>query len=144
MSKLPHLDFFESKQKAIDHVVWLNFKYRVAGLRFGVIDGPDDNWAVCEDATAQDIGMSFIDNLPDDYAKLSYEHLDTIRNEQDPLPFWEEITGLVSVADSEILRFIISQKLPLEHIIRHELASRGYDQNSRWCGFEEARKIWLK
>jgi hypothetical protein len=48
------------------------------------------------------------------------------------------------VADGEILRFIISHKVPLDKIIRHELACRGYDQNSRWCGFEEARKIWLK
>jgi hypothetical protein len=144
MSKLPHLDFFESEQKAIDHAVCLNFKYRVAGLKFGVMDGPDDNWAVCEDATAQDMGMSFLDNLPDDYADLSYEHLDAIRNEQDPLPFWEKITGLFSVADGEILRFIISHKVPLDKIIRHELACRGYDQNSRWCGFDEARKIWLK
>jgi len=144
MSQVPHLDFFESQDKAIAHAVWLNFKYRVAGLSFGVIHGPDDNWAVCEDVTAQELEMSFLDILPGDLSGFTYTQLDDIRNDQNPLPFWEKITGLFSVADGEVLRFILKQNIPLEKIIRHELACRGYDENSRWCGFDKAREVWLK
>lgn len=42
------LDLFDDPQKAIDHALWLNFKYRIAKIRFGVIYGPERGWAVCE------------------------------------------------------------------------------------------------
>jgi hypothetical protein len=116
----------------------------VARLRFGVIQGPDDNWAVCEDVTAQELEMSFLDILPGDLSGLTYTQLDDIRNDQNPLPFWEKITGLFSVADGEVLRFILKQDIPLEKIIRNELACRGYDEHSRWCGFDKAREVLLK
>ena len=30
--KDPYLDLFDEKQKAIDHALWLNFKYRIAKI----------------------------------------------------------------------------------------------------------------
>ncbi len=59
------------------------------------------------------------------------------------LPHWETITGMFSVADGEILRYLLYAKIPIEMFVRHELASRGYDKNHRWCGFDKAEKIWL-
>lgn len=137
------LDLFNNQQKAIDHAMWLNFKYRIAGIVFGVLNGPNKNWAVCEQATVDEMEMSFLKILPKDYSELSYRKLDIIRQEQEPLPFWESIVGMVSVTDGEILRFILENKIPLDKIIRHELALRGFDKNHRWCGFEKARDIWL-
>ena len=34
MKEDDYLDVFESKQKAIDHCLWLNFKCRIAQIRF--------------------------------------------------------------------------------------------------------------
>jgi hypothetical protein len=137
------LDLFDDQQKAIDHAMWLNFKYRIAGIVFGVIPGRKNDWAVCEEAVAKEIELSFFDLLPKDYSTMSYKHLDDIRRDKEPLPHWESIIGMVSVTDGEILRYILKNKIPLDKIIRHELALRGYDENHRWCGFDKAREIWL-
>jgi hypothetical protein len=51
---------------------------------------------------------------------------------------------MFSVADGETLRFILSAKILLERFIRHELASRGHNENMKWVGFEKAGEIWLK
>ena len=63
---------------------------------------------------------------------------------EDPLNHWEEIRGIYSIMDGELLRYILQSKIPLEKFIRFELASRGYDKDYRWCGFEKAEEIWLK
>jgi len=143
MQKDNYLDLFDSEQKAIDHALWLNFKYRIAGIRFGVLQGPEDNWAVCEQITADEMEMSFLDILPKNLSELTYKHLDSVRQDKEPLPFWSTIIGMVSTADGEILRFILENEIPLDKIVRHELALRGYDKNHRWCGFDKAREIWL-
>jgi len=65
MPKDNYLDVFDTQQKAIDHCLWLNFKYRIAGIKFGVINGPDNNFAVCEEATAKEMELSFLDILPE-------------------------------------------------------------------------------
>ncbi len=139
-----YLDLFDDQQKAIDHAMWLNFKYRIAGIVFGVIHGPENNWAVCEQATADEMEMTFLDILPKDFSRLNNKQLDAVRQDQEPLPFWSELVGMVSVADGEILRFILENNIPLDKIIRHELALRGFDKNHRWCGFAKAKEIWLK
>jgi len=144
MPKDNYLDVFDTQQKAIDHCLWLNFKYRIAGIKFGVINGPDNNFAVCEEATAEEMGLSFLDILPENHSHVSYRELDVIRQDQEPLPFWESILGIITVTDGEILRYILENKIPLDKIIRHELAGRGYDKNHRWCGFDKAREIWLQ
>jgi hypothetical protein len=138
-----YLDVFNDQQKAIDHAMWLNFKYRIANIVFGVIHGSNNNWAVCEQATADEIGFSFLKVLPKDYIKLTYKQLDKIRQDEDPLPHWETIVGMLAVMDGEILRFILKNQLPLDRMIRHELALRGFDKNHRWCGFDKARDVWL-
>jgi len=138
------LDLFETKEKAIDHALWLNFKYRIANIKFGVIHGPDNNWAVLEVATSDEIEMPFLDILPKDLSEMSYDHIRHIRMDKEPLPHWEEITGMISTMDGEILRYLLHSKIPLEKLIRHELASRGFDKNHRWIGFDKANEIWLK
>ena len=144
MPKDNYLDVFDTQQKAIDHCLWLNFKYRIAGIKFGVINGPDNNFAVCEEATAKEMELSFLDILPENHSQVSYRELDVIRQDQELLPFWESILGIITVTDGEILRYILENKILLDKIIRHELAGRGYDKNHRWCGFDKAREIWLQ
>ena len=144
MPKDNYLDVFDTQQKAIDHCLWLNFKYRIAGIKFGVINGPDNNFAVCEEATANEMELSFLDILPENHSQVSYRELDVIRQDQELLPFWESILGIITVTDGEILRYILENEIPLDKIIRHELAGRGYDKNHRWCGFDKAREIWLQ
>ena len=143
MAKDNYLDLFDCQQKAIDHCVWLNFKYRIAKIQFGIIPHPNNKWAVCEEATANEMKMPFIDILPKDYAKMDYDKIRQLRMENDPLPHLEEISGLFSTIDGEILRFILHSKIPLEKLIRFELAGRGYDENHRWCGFTKSFEIWL-
>ncbi len=138
-----YLDVFSSQEKAIDHTIWLNFKYRIAKICFGVIQGSGNNWAVCEEKTASEMRLKFLDLLPKDYSKLTYQKLDIIRQDKEPLPHWETIIGMVTTVDGEILRFILENKIPLDRVIRHELALRGFDKNHRWCGFDMAREIWL-
>lgn len=144
MQKDNCLDFFDTQEKAIHHAMWLNFKYRIAGIVFGVIHGPERNYAVCEEATKDDMEMTFLVILPKDYSKLSYTELDHVRQDENPLPHWEELYGSIATMDGELLRFILKNKIPLDRIIRHELALRGFDENHRWCGFDKAREIWCK
>ncbi len=138
------LDLFDDRQKAIDHALWLNFKYRIAKIRFGVIHGPERGWAVCEEATANEMGICFLNVMPKDHSKMGYRDIRHIRMDREPLPHWEAITGMFSVADGEILRYLLYAKIPIEMFIRYELAARGYDKDHRWCGFDKAEKIWLE
>lgn len=144
MESQRQIDLFDAKQKAIDHAIWLNFINRACVLEFGVIHGPNNNWAVSDVITVSNMGMSFIDILPKNYSQLDYDHIRHIRMDNHPLPHWEKIVGIFSTTDGDILRFILTNDIPLEKFIRDELAGRGYDENHRWCGFENAQKIWLK
>tara|TARA_R110002124_G_scaffold17532_3_gene73509 strand:+ start:388975 stop:389406 length:432 start_codon:yes stop_codon:yes gene_type:complete len=139
-----YLDLFSDRQKAIDHALWLNFKYRIANIKFGVLHGPENDWAVCEQATADEMEMTFLNVMPEDHSNMSYRDIRHIKMDRDPLPHWESITGMFSVADGEILRYLLHAKIPIEKFIRFELASRGYDKNHRWCGFDKAEEIWLE
>ena len=121
----------------------MNFKYRIAGIRFGIIGGPDNTFAVCEQATAEEMKMPFLDILPKDYAEMSYDEMRHIRMDKEPLPHLEALMSHFSTMDGEILRYILYAKIPLEKLIRFELADRGFDENHRWVGFEKANEIWL-
>ena len=143
MSEDIYLDLFDSQEKAIHHAMWLNFKYRIAEISFGVIHGSDDNWAVLEQATADEMEMPFLDILPKDYSELTFDVIRHIRMDDNPLPHLEELIGQFSTMDGELLRYIIHTKLPLEKLIRFELAGRGHDKDHRWCGFDKAASIWL-
>jgi hypothetical protein len=144
MEKDNFLDIFDSQEKAIYHCLWLNFKYRIAGIRFGIIDGPNNNFAVCEQATADEMNITFLDILPKNYAEMSYYEIRHIRTDKEPLPNLKALIGYFSKMDGEILRYILYAKIPLEKLIRFELAGRGFDENHRWVGFEKANEIWLQ
>jgi len=121
----------------------MNFKYRVANIRFGILQHSDAQFAVCEEATANEMAVKFLEILPEDYSQMNFEEIRDIRMDSDPLSFWETIIGIFSVIDGEILRYLLHTKIPLKKLIRYELACRGYDKNNRWCGFEKAKEIWL-
>ena len=139
-----YLDIFSSQEKSIHHCLWLNFKYRIAKISFGIINGPDDNFAVVEEATAKEMEMPFLDVLPDDYSDMNYDDIRKIRMDKEPAPHLEELFGQFTTMDGEILRFILHSKIPLEKIIRFTLAERGFDKNHRWCGFSKSFEIWLE
>jgi hypothetical protein len=143
MEKDNFLDIFDSQEKAIHHCLWLNFKYRIAGICFSIIDGPDNNFAVCEQATADEMDMTFLDILPKNYVEMSYDEIRHIQIDKEPLPHLEALMSHFSTMDGEILRYILYAKIPLEKLIRFELADRGFDKNHRWVGFEKANEIWL-
>jgi hypothetical protein len=143
MEKDNFLDIFDSQEKAIHHCLWLNFKYRIAQIKFGVIHGPDNNWAVLEELTAKEVEMPFLDILPKNYAAMSYDEIRHMRMDKEPLPHLEALMSHFSTMDGEILRYILYAKIPLEKLIRFELADRGFDENHRWVGFEKANEIWL-
>ena len=134
------------EHKAIDHAVWLNFINRSQGTNlFFVITTPNEEFAV----VSEDIWEAFMEDgyshaLYGDATDLSYQHLDSIAQDDDPLPHWETIRGAFSTVDGEVLRFILSCKVPLEKFIRHELSARGHDENGTWIGFEKAKELWQK
>lgn len=144
MEKDNYLDVFENQEKAIHHCLWLNFKYRIAKITFGIIHGPNNNWAVVEEATAKEMEMDFLDILPKDYSNMNYDNIRHIRMDREPLRHLEELLGQFSTMDGEILRFILHSKIPIEKLIRFELAERGFDKNQRWVGFIKSFEIWLE
>ncbi len=131
-----------NKQKALDDVLWLNFEFRTSGDSFGAVKSKDDY--LVTNKKHRSLSNRTFEVLPKDYSNMDYEHIQQIASDEDPLLHWEEIRGMFSVLDGEILRYILHVKIPLEKFIRHELASRGFDKDHKWCGFEKAEEIWLK
>ena len=137
------LEFYDQMDKAIDRAVWLQFEHRNAERKFVVYDGPEDNFAVSNLQTALKMEMdSHFYPLPDSYNNLSYEKLQTIAKDSNSLQHWEELLGKFSVMEGELLCFIIRYQIPVEKLIRHELANRGFDHNNQWVGFENAEELW--
>jgi len=132
-------------QKAFDRALWLNFSHRVQGEVFGVIPSHQRGYLVAPTSHPTFKREEFI-HIPEvhSYQQMSYQDIEQIRSDTEPLYFWEHIYGMFSSVDGEILRFILAQKVPLEKFIRQELAARGFDKNHRWCGFDKAKDIWLK
>jgi len=137
--------YFESKQKAIDQCLYLNFSHRVEAKRFGVVKFVTRDYGVTPILldNEEQLSLSF-QKLPQDHSKMDYIHIQSIREDGDPLDHWEGICGIFSTLDGEYLRFLLHYKIPLEKLIRYELAIRGYDRDHKWCGFEKARAIWLE
>jgi hypothetical protein len=137
------MEFYDDLNNAIDRVVWLQFQYRNQERYFVVYDGPADNYAVSDLLTAQEMEL---DNhfypLPDSYKNLSYERLEAIAKESYILEHWENLLGKFSVMEAELLRFILLYQVPVEKLIRHQLANRGFDQNNQWVGFDTSKEIW--
>ena len=136
---------FTDECKAIDYATWLNFKHRTKRATiFFVITGPNGEPVVVSD----DVFESFREDgyshpLHGDYLDLSYEQLDVIAKDDEPLEHWAELRGAFSTMDGELLRYILEKKIPLDRLIRHELASRGHDKECKWIGFEKAKELWL-
>ncbi|QMU64916.1 MAG: hypothetical protein GKR88_11850 [Flavobacteriaceae bacterium] len=74
---------------------------------------------------------------------MAYDMIRHMRADKDPLDHLEELTGVFSTINSELLRYVLHTKMPLEKLIRYELAIRGYDKDHRWIGFDRAEEIWL-
>lgn len=127
-----------SFQKVIDEAVWINFRHRTTDYRVGVIE---NRIVHPKDKTFK--GEHF-EKLPEDYSTMTYNDIASIGMDEDPLKHWEEIRGMISVMDGELLRFILAKKVPIDKLIRYELTARGYDKDHKWCGFEKAKEIWLK
>lgn len=137
------LEFYNNLDKARDRALWLEFEHRNVPTQFVVFDGPEENFAVADLQTAEEMDVTHqYYSLPENYQHLSYGDLKGILGDPEMLSHWEEILGKFSVMEGELLRFILEYQIPLEKIIRHELGSRGFDRNNQWVGFEKSREIW--
>lgn len=125
-----------NKQKAKDLAIWKSFQERKQGKAYKVAGNENSGYYL--------IPVSKSDIINHSYADMDYEYIRAIRKDIDPPPHWEEITGMFSVANGEVLRFILKYQVPLEKFIRFELAARGFDENHNWVGFDEVERIWLK
>ena len=144
---------FEEKEKqfeilttyTIDDAVYRNFMLRDKGIvAFHAIGRNDQENMVVSDDVLELMENMIIHPLFGDYVDMTYDHIDCVAQDRDPLPHWAEIKGMISVTDHHCLRFIILHKIPVEKLIRHQLASCGLDENGKWVGFEKAKEIWLK
>ena len=138
------LEFYPELDKALDRAVWLNFEYRNENKTFVIYDGPDNDFAVSDLETAKEMDMelSFYP-IPKSYENLSYERIQTMNKDNDPLVHWEELLGRLATMEGEILKFLLHSKIPVEKLIRNELANRGFDAGNNWVGFEVSKAIWL-
>lgn len=141
----PEVPFFQAcdtLEEARDWALWLNFIHRHQPQAFGVVEGPE-RYSAVNQTMADELDTSFLQGLEQDYTKLAYGHLKHVAKAEEPAPFWEELTGLFTTVNGEILRFVLEHSLPLGMLVRLELANRGYDQNGNWCGFDHAESLWL-
>jgi len=136
-------DVFYDKEKAMRQALWLSFKNRITKTEFGVVRYKNNTWAVIESEVADSVGFPF-EKMSRDYSDISYDIIRDIKMDEEPLQHLEELLGVFSVMDGELLRYILHAKIPLEKLIRYELAIRGFDKNHVWCGFEKAEDVWLK
>lgn len=141
--QFPEFAKHTDKQKALDNALWLDFVSRTKQKTFSVINIPESNYLVIptKSLTKRNLALT---GKPHDYFDMSFNDLKKMKSDIDPLWHWEEIIGMFSVADGEILRFLLRYRVPIQKIIALELANRGYDENNHWVGFEKAEGIWLK
>jgi len=141
MSK--HVFKHNSKQKAKDLALWLNFEHRASSTQYGAIPSLSGGYLVAPTDHPSFKGEKFL-SLPDSYKKMSYAHIQGIATDEQPLVFWEAILGTVSSLDVPELIFLLDYRVPLHRFARFELACRGYNSLGHFCGYEKAMKIWLK
>ena len=80
--------------------------------------------------------------VPTDYRDMGYGAIHDIRCDADSLDHWEQVAGMVSVVDSEILRFLIICRVPIEKFMRHEPVIRGGGEYGNSVRFERTDEIW--
>ena len=137
------LEFYNNLDKARDRALWLEFEYRNIPKQFVVFDGPEDNYAVADLQTAEEMDIArHYYSLPENYQHWTFGDLKGIAGDPEMLEHWENILGKFSVMEGELLKFILKYQVPLDKIIRHELGCRGFDADNRWIGFSESQKIW--
>lgn len=143
--KQSFLEFYDNLDKARDRALWLEFEYRNIPKQFVVFDGPEDNYAVADLQTAEEMDIArHYYSLPENYQHRTFGDLKGIAGDPEMLEHWENILGKFSVMEGELLKFILKYQVPLDKIIRHELGCRGFDADNRWIGFSESEKIWQK
>ena len=130
-----------SLQRAMDIALWMDFKYRLQKISYVVIQ--DKKTKLYQVVHQMGRTKSSYLEKPENYTQMSYDHIREISSQVEPLNHWEEIRGLFSNCNGELLRFILAYRVPLEKFLRYELACRGYDQNKKWVGFDKAMDIWL-
>ncbi len=143
MKKQSDFENYTNKQKAIDRALWLNFEYRLTHRRFVVVPSCESGYFVIPNGHPC-FEEEEIEELPNGYSGLSYLDIQHIRADCDQLQHWQEIVGMFTVMNGELLRFILHYDIPLEKLIRYELACRGHDKEHKWVGFEKAKEIWLE
>lgn len=135
---------FDTLSKASHYTLWLDFKHRKKHLNFVVCKTKSGSYSVYEEDNAKQRNEEVVIPLGNLLESISYEEISEIAMDHNPLYCWQEIRGFFSCTDSEILRFVLDQNISLEQFIRFELASREYDKNGKWVGYEKAKEIWLE
>lgn len=135
---------FNNQFKAIDTAKWLNFIDRNDTFTYAVCSHGKHEFRVTEIYIGKRKPSAYLDILPADYGQMSYDHIGSIYSDVDPLPHMEDIKGMFSILNNQILLFILQEKIPLEKFLKKELASRGYDNHNIFVGFKAAEKLWLK
>ncbi len=143
MKKQSDLENYTSKQKAIDRALWLNFEYRLTNQRYVVVPSYETGYFVAPNGHSS-FEEDEIEELPSGYSDMSYMDIQNIRTDCDQLQHWQEIVGMFTVMNGELLRFVLHYGVALEKLIRYELACRGHDKEHKWVGFEKAKEIWLE
>lgn len=143
MDAYKDLPRYADMQKALDDALWRNFTNRTKPERFGVVKSIQGDYLVVPVPNEVFAKVEYF-KLPKSYRKMSYQQIQEIRMQFDPLNHWESLSGMFATANGELLRFILASKIPLQRWIRYELAARGYDKNSQWVGFKKAEAMWLK
>ncbi len=132
-------------QKAKDKALWLNFSERVKPVEakdhYFVVDGPEF-FSVVNRQLLEELETESLYPLPESYHEMTWKEIKTISKDKMPLSHWEELFGSIATMDGEVLRFILEYKVNIFRIIRTVLASRGYDKNNKWVGFDKSEEIW--
>lgn len=136
------MEFHSSEQRAMDIALWMTFKYRKAKRVYGIRYVKRHKVFFIEDITSKRKQKK--EMLSKDYSQMTYEEIKALRIDSESLKHWEDILGMFSTTHGEILRFLLHYQVPLEKLIRYELACRGFDENHEWAGFTKAEEIWLK
>ncbi len=129
---------YTDKQKAIDYANWLNFVH--TDMSFYVIEHDNGNYLVCSKDTETD--TSYHISMETQYHKMDYKDIQAIRTDTEPLQHWENLSGVISTMDGNLLRFILAHNIPFEKFIRYELGCRGYDDTGKWIGFDASEQFW--
>lgn len=135
---------FSNQFKAIDAAKWLNYIDRSDTYNYIICRHGKNEFRVTEARITHKKPSTWLDIIPANYTRMSYDHIGSIYSDIDPLSHMEDIKGMFSILNNQILLFILQEKIPLEKFIKKELASRGYDNHNTFIGFKAAEKLWLK